>query len=296
MKLLSVFGIGLLRVLQANLNKQTSRYTGTRERSLRFGTFFELATALFSLIYLCFTGFYGFNRITVLCALLTGICFLIELLTALAAMRGAPLVLCNFCALGGGIILPSVAGIFFFNEPLSLPQWLGVAIFFLAVWFLSPSEKRSEHKVTAKTASILFLNFLVNGFCSLIGKYFAVREVSGNVALFTCLSYAFSASLFGLCALLLTIKERKDRSGFAPLPNKLLFLGLGLGVVCSTIAYFSTLLARSVPIVILNVVPSAISIIGCLLVGGWLFKEKIAGRNLFGVALGILSAILIISF
>jgi len=49
-----------------------------------------------------------------------------------------------------------------------------------------------------------------------------------------------------------------------------------------------------VPVVILNTVPSAISIIGCLLVGALVFKEKITARNAVGVALGILSVVLIV--
>lgn len=297
MKLLSVFGIGLLRILQATFNKQASRCMDSTQRYLRFGCYFEAAAALFSFLYLCIVGFYGFGTATVVCAAVTGTCFVSELLTALTAMRGAPLVLCNLFSLGGGIVLPSVVGIFFFGEPMSLLQWLGVALFFTAVCFLSPVEKTAARKLDVKTTGILLLNFLINGLCSLSGKYFAVRVDDGNVALYSCLSYGFAAVLFGILNVCMLLKKRDDRSETAaPFPKKLYPYGLILGAVCATIVFCSTNLSRIVPIVILNTVPSTVSIIGCLLLGGLLFEEKITMKNVVGVILGVLSAVLIVSF
>lgn len=220
MKLLSVFGIGLLRILQATFNKQTSRCMDSTLRYLRFGCYFEAAAALFSLFYLCIVGFYGFGAATVLCAVLAGTCFVSELFTALTAMRRAPLVLCNLFSLGGSIVLPSVVGIFLFEEPMSPLQWLGVTLFFAAVCFLSPAAKVTARRFDVKTGGILLLNFLINGLCNLTGKYFAVRVENGNAALYSCLSYGFAALLYGTLNIFMLQKNRGDRSETAaPFPK-----------------------------------------------------------------------------
>lgn len=294
MGFLFIFMVGILRIFQANINKTTSSYMTGTQRYLRYGAYFEGAASLFSLVYLCVTGFYGFNIATVVCSALTGICFLTELMTALTAMRGAPLVLCNFCSLGGGIILPSIAGIFFFGEPMSVFQWLGVAIFFVAVYFLSSTEKTAKKKLDVKTCVMLILNFVVNGFCSILGKYFAVRVENGNAALYSALTYAL-ASVFFLIAIMILPSAKQTKTADGYLTKKLYPYGLILGAVCATIVFSTTTLSRTVPVVILNTVPSAISIIGCLFVGRLLFSEKITVKNVFGVVFGVISATLIVT-
>ena len=161
MKLLPVFGIGALRIGQSTINKQTSKYMQGTLSYFRYGLYFESLAALFSLFYLIFAGVSGWNLPTFLCAIATGVCFLAELLTSLKALQSAPLPLCTLCSLGGGIILPAIFGIFFFNEPMSLYQWLGVTLFFLSVYFLMP---KTEHKIKmeGKTIFILLCNFCIN--------------------------------------------------------------------------------------------------------------------------------------
>ena len=110
MEYLAIGGVGLLRVVQANFNKQASRHLQSSEMYLYFGFFFEFMAVVCSFLYLCIGGFSGFGTETVICAAITGFCFVAELLTALFVMRHAPLVLSNLCALSGGLIVPLVNG------------------------------------------------------------------------------------------------------------------------------------------------------------------------------------------
>ena len=286
--------LGTLRIIQANCNKQTSGFLDTKNRFFRYGAYFDCAAAAFSLVYLCFIGFSGFSEATVLCSVLSALCFVSELITSLEALKRAPLVLCNMCAMGGGIILVSIAGIFFFDEPMSLLQWLGVAVFFTAAYCLSPGGTvRQRQRLTPAVWALLAANFLINGAASFLGKYYAVRVENGSAALFSCLTYTCSSLLFLLLLWGSRKKNTAAHSG-APLPKKLLLFGGILGAACSGIVYLSTTLSRTVPVVVLNTVPSAISIIGCLFVGALLFREKITVRNTAGVLLGILSVVLIV--
>lgn len=335
---LGILFVGALRIVQANCNKQTSIFLNSKERFFKYGAFFEFSAAVFSFLYLCLFGFQGWNTVTLVCSILAASCFVAELITSLEAMKGAPLVLCNMCALGGGIILPSIAAIFFFDEPLTFLQWLGVAVFFAAAYFLSPDSKQKaskstdnsdeqqktlpstgltgeqqkvlsavgKHPPTAKITLILLLNFCINGVCSTVGKYFAVRVPNGNVPLYSFLTYGISSLLFACLLLLLYRKNLTnsiDRKSLRlastgsfrhPLPRKLYIYGTILGATCSTIVCTGTALSRTVPVVIMNTIPSAISIIGCLFIGRLIFQEKISIKNVLGVLLGILSVAMIV--
>lgn len=293
MKLLPVFGIGILRIVQSSANKKVSTYTNTFEHTLRFGVLFETAAAILSLAYLSVAGVGGATISTMICAALTGFGFLCELLTALEALRRAPLVLCSLCSLGGGIILPSIVGIYFFNEPLTLLQWFGVLLFFVSAWLLSPRSEQTNTFSLKTSLPFLLSNFLINGALALIGKYYAVRVPNNNPALFSCWSYATAAVLFGLFLLLKTPK--KAASSTTRFPKKVYLFSILLGATCATIVFSSTLLSRTVSIVILNTVPNAICIVGSLLVGFFLFREKITPIRMVGAVLSILSTFFVIA-
>ena len=329
--------VGALRIVQANCNKRSSGFLGTTALFLRYGAFFEGMAALFSLLYLFLFGFDGFGGATVLCSLLSAVCYVTELITALAALKTAPLVLCNMCSMGGGIILTSVAGILLFDEGMTPLQWLGVLLFFAAAWCLTPGqtdEKTSApNRMTAKSWLLLTANFLINGAAGTLGKYFAVRVENGNAARYSCFTYAISSLLFLTLVALYAVARRsapvsvfqmkpvaeaaaasqpaaqlqptaeaaaasQPAPQMQPAPQKfprpLFRYGAVMGAACASIVYLTTTLSRTVTVVVLNTVPSAISIIGCLLVGAALFRERITAKNLCGVGLGILSVALIV--
>ena len=291
MNLLPVIGVGGLRIVQSNFNKKASRYTETTIQKLRFGGFFEAAAALFSLVYLFFVGFTGNVSATLLCALITGVGFLIELLTALAAMRHAPLPLCTLCALGGGIVVPSIVSIFWFDEPMSWIKWIGVLLFFVAAGLLTPSEKKNDTFRFSKAIPVLVVNFLINGVLSTLGKFYAVRIEGGNAAMYALFSYAIAAMSFGIVALFV---HRKSHSQQTVLPKKIYWFGTVLGAVCATIVFSTTVLARHIPVVVLNTIPNAICITGSIFIGRLLFKESITLLNMIGTVLSIISTTMII--
>ena len=306
MKLVPVFGLGALRIAQSTINKTTSKHMNSNDSYYRYGLYFEGFAAIFSFAYFCLTNMKGFNLATVICAAITGACFFFELLTSLKALQIAPLALCTLCSLGGGIILPAIIGIFYFNEPLSLLQWLGVVLFFVSMWFLKPEEEKKV-KMTSATAIVLLSNFLINGACGFIGKYFAVKVDNGNAALFSCLSYVSAALLFIMAVWVINFKTNKASEEKKPVgklmvnlfdgfPKTLYICGPLVGLVCASIVYFSTLLSRVVPIIILNVIPTTICIIGSLFVGVLLFKEKISYKRVLGIVLSIIATAIIIIF
>lgn len=302
---LFVLILGALRIMQTLCNKKTSVFLESKDIFFRYGMLFEFSSAIFGLVYLGFVGFYGLNLKTVIVSLITAISYVTELITALQALKGAPIVLCNMCSLGGGIILTSIAGIFFFDESMTVNRWLGVILFFFGAFCISAEKKgkKATEKITMKTLIILVLNFLINGIASILSKYFAVYVEGGNIAIYTVITYLFASLLFALLFFILRVRtlkslsfpDKRQEEHLQPFPMKLFVYAGILGVTCSSIVYLSTFLAKTVSLVVLNTVPSAISIIGCLIVGALLYKEKITTRKCIGIISGILSALMIMS-
>ncbi len=291
MDLFLVFGIGLLRIAQSAMNKKTSAYTDTLMRNLKFGAMFELAAAFFSAAYLLIAGVDGIDLLLVICSVVTGVGFVAELFTALAAMRKAPLVLCSLCALGGAIVIPSIIGIFLFDEPLSVSQWIGVILFFIAAYLLSPKPETRSETSFVKAVPILATNFLINGFLGTVGKYYAVKAINPNPALYSCWSYATATLIF---VILLVAFRRSQQTEKESVPKSIVTFAVALGATCASIIFLNTYLSRFIPIVVVSTVPNAVCIAGSLFAGYLLFKEKITPIRLIGALVSIAATALVI--
>ena len=291
MKVLGVLWLGFLRICQANANKLASGYTSKKDMVLRFCLFFDIAATFFSFLYLFAVGFNGFNLITLLCSVVMGMAFVIEVTSMLECVKSAPLVLCNICAMGGGIIAPTIMGTLFYGDNMKNIQWLGVALFFLSVYMFS--SKQNNKKLSVKTLLFLLLNFFANSVCGIVNQFFAEKVVGGNPSVFSFLSY-FSAAIITTILIIFSLKKPTLRLGVLKLPRRALILGGALGIICSTLLYFNTILIRMVPIVIVNTIPSIISIVGCFVLGLIFFGEKLTFKNIIGVIVGALAAVLLV--
>jgi multidrug transporter EmrE-like cation transporter len=94
----------------------------------------------------------GFDFPTVLCALATAVCLAVELFASLEALKGASLIVNQMFSVGA-LFIPCIVGIFFFDEPMSVWQWLGLLLFIVAMYFMvSPSQKEQKEKTQVKKA------------------------------------------------------------------------------------------------------------------------------------------------
>lgn len=301
--------IGLARIIESLCNKRTSSLVTSRTKFFAYGAYYEAASAAFSLIALVFAGFYGFDGITVLCAAAQGLMFIFELFTNLAAIRGGTLILCNMFAMGG-LIIPCVAGIFLFDEAMSLGQWAGLALFIVSAAILASDSNKTNVKLTPKTLVLLIVNLLVNGGVMIFQKVFALYRPDGNVALYSFLTFAINAVVLSICLLVRTLinKRTPALTGAAPEPGvsgnenadthtrfeKILYLyGALLALAIFTLNLLVTMLAKTVPSVVLFPVSACIAITVTTLIGAIVFKEKLTLRKIIGIAFGIGSIVII---
>lgn len=297
MEIVGFIIIALMRVIQANCNKRTSRAINGGARFFCYGAYYQSLSALFALITLCIAGFYGFDGLTWGLSIVSALLFAVNLFASLNAIKGSPLVLCNMFSTGGSIFIPCIVGIFLFDEPMGIFQWLGLCLFVVAVWFMASGDKKEEKKITLKTLGFLVLDMFANGCVMVVQKSFSAYLPNGNVSAFSFLTFACNAVILGACLLVLQAADRKKNVSDEkkPLMTKTLYIcGALLALALFSINYLVTTLGKNIPSVVLFPVSSAITITITAVVGAVAFKEKITLKKAIGMLLG-LSAIVIIN-
>ena len=223
---------------------------------------------------------------------------------AIAAVSGATLVLAQLCMLlamqsgtmvivtafaTAGLIVPCVAGMLFMGERMSLWQWLGIALFIAASYLLGRSAKAQNGRFNKKTVWLLAGALLANGGTMLCQKLFTFLRPAGSVSAFSMLSFAIPACFFGAILLLKRAKGKQE-----PMDRKLYLPILLLAAALFVMNQLVTKAAAHVPSAILFTVPNAgNNVIAAAMAAVWV-KEKITAYSLAGLALSILSVILVL--
>ena len=298
---LSFAAIALMRVAQKVCSKKVS--TEVQGKTFfHYGGYYNLLSALFSLITLFMVGLDGFDFPTVLCALATAVCLAVELFAGIEALKGASLIVNQMFSVGA-LFIPCIVGIFFFDEPMSIWQWLGLLLFIVAMYFMvAPAQKEGKEKttkITAKTIVMLVITLLAGGGTMVAQKAFAKIVPSGSVAMYSFLMFALNAIILYACYAGSILGEKKKAKEEMKQPQglskTLLICGLMLAFAVFVINMLVTELGKSVDSAILFSVSYAISIIITILVGSIYYKEKITVKNVIGVVLCV-GALAIINF
>lgn len=308
---LSFFAIGLMRVIQKVCGKRVSNLLNDKPTFFQYGAYYQALSAILALILLFFLGFDGFNLATVLCALATALCFAIDLFSGVEALKGATMSICNMVAMGG-LFIPCIVGIFLFDEPMSVMQWVGLVIFIVSVYFLARDSKNTYKKFSLKTLVMLIVSLVINGVVTVVQKYFALLVPDGNVALFSFLTFGQNSLIMFICMCVFILLEKKkgkekqegkteenveslkeEKVKLVRLNKTLLICGSLLAVAVFVINQLVTTMARTVPSVVLFTVSGAISIIITSFVGALVYGEKITVKNIIGLILGLGSIVIV---
>ncbi|MDC6364977.1 MULTISPECIES: EamA family transporter [Flavobacteriaceae] len=189
------------------------------------------------------------------------------------------------------LVIPVIFGVIFFKEKLSLLQVLGIFLALGAVYLASVKTKNIS--INKKDVLLPLLVFLGSGIIDTSMKYFEERHLSNEeVAIFSSMIFG-CAALTG-CIFILMKSSQK--------PLKLNFKNVLGGIVLGVPNYFSIyFLIRALKS---NVFDSAALftlnnvaiVLLSTIVGIVLFKERLSLKNWSGVALAIVSIILVALF
>ncbi len=282
------------RVVQAIFSKRTSNEIKNIPTLITYTSFANAISAVLGLIVIIFAG-KGFNcnTATVIIALFAGLTLFFSTFFSVYGMKTGT-VSVNSMFGTAGMIVPLVAGIFLFNQPIKLMQWFGVALFFLSAWLLISDSKSTNHKFSIKTFFILIGSMVANGCTMLAQQLFTNYVPDGDVSVFSFISFGVIAVLGGISSLIIAAKNKNSETEkIEKFPKILVICAVVLAAAVFVINQLATLSTALVsPVILFSFINGGGTIISTI-VAAIMYKEKLTLKKILGIVIGISSLVII---
>lgn len=283
----------MCRIVQHICGKNESNSINDISCFIQFCSYSNILSSILGLflILIAQNGF-NFSLITLLISCFSGIMLAASSGFILAAMKSGTVALSSLFSTAG-ILVPCIAGIFIFNQPMSYGQWIGIALFFIAAYLLIGSSAKIYSGFSLKTFLFLIGAMLANGLTMLSQQMFTFFVPDGDVSVFSFLSFG----IVGVFMLLLTFIPTEVNTKIQyRLSNKLLILGALSAVSVFIINQLATLSTALVsPSILFTFINGGSTIIAAI-VAAICFHEKLTLRSILGITIGVVSLIIIKAF
>lgn len=303
----------IMRVVQSVFGKLNANGVPKNALAyLKYNIFYIAVAGLFALCLFVFEAI-GFSgewhfSVTLLYAFISGVALAVACCCSLYALTAGTMVLDSLFGTAG-LLVPTVASIFLYDEILSVWQWLFVGVFLVGAYLLVGNSKKNYGKFTPATLIVLIVSLLSNGVTMLMQTMFSRSVEGGSIALFSVLSFFSGVALLGVVFAVLSVLYKKkgqtltqDTADFTvfPLreeekrvPKKNILFATALAVAVFLINQLATTSANLIsPVVLFAFINGGATIISAL-VGLTVFKEKISFWGAVGLVLGIGSLVMI---
>lgn len=291
-----IFIILLCRVAQHLCSKRASGEVDTLYGFFGYSAYKNFLSAVLgaSLIIIAGNGL-KLDAKTLLISTFSGLMLGTSSCLGLAALKGGTVALSSMFGTAG-LLVPCFAGIFLFDKPMSIGQWIGILMFFVAAYFLISSSSEIYNGFSLKTFFILVGVMFAEGFTMLSQQLFAEYVPDGDVSVFSLFSFGIAALISVIFTLIFGMKESSNAEKKSPLSKRLLALGFVLAVAVFIINQLATIAAKTVsPVVLFTFINGGSTIIGSV-IAALCFKEKFSVKSVFGILLGVASLIIIKAF
>ena len=283
--------IMIVRVFQNLSNKYSSDLLPKRlfDRIFYFMLMNCLAT-VFSVFYLFGIKEKIFINVPILIISgISGIALTISIVLGLLAMESGAMALCSLFS-NAGLIIPCIAGIFLYNEILSVAQIFGLILFFISSYLLISSTKNIYTTFSFKTIHLLIGSLIFNGLTMLSQTMFTYYIPNGNISVFSFFTFAIPT---GLISIMLLFEGIFQKCNMPKLPSRLYWYG-AVGAVCLFIINLLVTEATKIvsSIVLFTLLCGGNTIIAAI-IGVLIFKEKLSAKGINSLALGVISLIII---
>ena len=254
--------------------------------------FTNLLSAIPSVILMLLGGSMAINLNTVITSALSGISIVVSSICGLVSMKSGTMVLSSMFGTAG-LIVPCIAGVFLFAEPMSRLQWLGIVVLIASSLLLISSAKQINPQFSFKTVFCLLGSFLANGLTMLMQMIFSRSSEGGSVSMFSFFTFAIPCLAMVLLSVVL---HRQPPADNEKLPKKQLLFAAGAGVAVFIVNQLATLASGFVPPAILFAFINGGNTMIAALVAAILFGEKLTVKSVTGLLLGVASLIIIKAF
>ncbi len=223
---------------------------------------------------------------------LYGVSTAVFTLLNMMALQTGPLSYTNtivFCAM----IVPALSGMALYGEPVTLGQYIGVALMLLS--FVFAMDKKSDTRgMSLRWLLLCFGAFLFNGAVGVLQKVHQNSPEKGQLGMFLIVAFAVY-TLFSAALTILHVRLRGETpTVWRPEYRRqsviyVLISGIGIGV-CNQI---NTYLAGAMRAIVFFPLVNGVAILITLLIGLVVWKEKFSKKQWIGLAAGTFSIFLL---
>lgn len=281
----------LLRVPQNFSSKKTSGLVTNSQSYFLYGTYSYTLAGLIAFVMLLFDGMSGFSLPAVGISALGAVSLAVSLFCSIEALKSGVMVLAAMAG-SAGLLLPCIAGIFMFNEPMKPMQFVGIALLIFSGWLLIGYSKEQTGSFTPRTLLLLIGSMLSNGSVMLAQKMFSKYLPDTSVSIFSFLTFG----LIGIgmfIGLVPSLLSQSGRAKIAAVPKPVFLYGTISSIILLAINQLATLAGRNVPSAIMFPINDGGATIITAITAAIFFKEKLTVRSVCGLILGIGSLIVI---
>ena len=281
----------LLRVPQNFSSKKTSGLVTNLQSYFLYGTYSYTLAGLIAFVMLLFDGMLGFSLPAVGISALGAVSLAVSLFCSIEALKSGVMVLAAMAG-SAGLLLPCIAGIFMFNEPMKPMQFIGIALLIFSGWLLIGYSKEQTGSFTPRTLLLLIGSMLSNGSVMLAQKMFSKYLPDTSVSIFSFLTFG----LIGIgmfIGLVPSLLSQSGRAKIAAVPKPVFLYGTISSIILLAINQLATLAGRNVPSAIMFPINDGGATIITAITAAIFFKEKLTVRSVCGLILGIGSLIVI---
>ena len=281
----------LLRVPQNFSSKKTSGLVTNSQSYFLYGTYSYTLAGLIAFVMLLFDGMSGFSLPAVGISALGAVSLAVSLFCSIEVLKSGVMVLAAMAG-SAGLLLPCIAGIFMFNEPMKPMQFIGIALLIFSGWLLIGYSKEQTGSFTPRTLLLLIGSMLSNGSVMLAQKMFSKYLPDTSVSIFSFLTFG----LIGIgmfIGLVPSLLSQSGRAKIAAVPKPVFLYGTISSIILLAINQLATLAGRNVPSAIMFPINDGGATIITAITAAIFFKEKLTVRSVCGLILGIGSLIVI---
>lgn len=290
----------LCRIGQSFFNKKSSNALSGSVMYIQYGACRQIFSGVLGLLLVLIAGNgFRFDWITLVTAGISGLALFVNMVCGQTVLKSGTMALSSLFGTAG-LLVPCIAGIFLFQEPMSVGQWFGVALLLVSAYFLISASGKIHTKFTWKTLFLLLGLMISNGITMLMQQMFMHYSPDGDVTVFSF----FTFSIVGVALLLVSIPLTKRASAVAPqgkdntapaqnMGKNLLIYGAVLSTIVFIINQLATLATILVsPAILFAFINGGATIISTL-VAAICFHERLTVKSVIGVLLGVTALVII---
>lgn len=208
----------------------------------------------------------------------------------LSVQKGAYMMLDVFLMLG--VLVPLTAGQLFFQEVVSIKQWIGVAILLIAVYIMCTYNKTIKGQMSIGSLILLMVCGIANGLTDFSQKLFVMMDSGVPTSVFNFYTYIFSAIVLFVCYLF-SHKSESNRQGEGFSIRSIFGYVLVMSICLFANSYFKTLAAGYLDSAMLYPLNQGCALILSSVMSATLFREKLTARCITGLVVAFIGLLVL---